>query len=105
MRKAMSPIDAAVERRYVFNNSITTTSSGGSASSPMIVCEVPATRGAPAHFAFPESVLECLQLFDGNRTTAEVAAICRAGNPSSAYSEEKLSSLAESFLVPKRILF
>jgi putative peptide zinc metalloprotease protein len=101
----MSSFKSADARRFVFNNSITTADPEGSSRNPMIVCEVPASGGTPSRFAIPVPLLQCLRLFNGERTSAEVAAAYRVEDPDSIYSAEKLSHLVETFLVPKRILF
>jgi len=94
-----------IERRCIFNDGIAIADPEGSCPTRTVVCEVPGLAGTPSRFAIPLPMLECLRLFDGERTPAEVAAAYRSTNPDSIYSAEKLSHLVENFLLPKRILF
>lgn len=67
-----------------------------------MICEVP-TQKEPLRFAVPEDLVLLLNLFDGHKQIAEVAAAYSEVNPGK-YQIEKIENLVDSFFLPKRLL-
>src|SRR5689334_12083313 len=88
---------------YSFNEALHVHPLDAASDQAMVLCEVPAQRGATLRFAMPADLVELLRMFDGQREVAEVFAAYDQLNPGK-YSLPKVESLIQSFLLPKSVL-
>lgn len=88
---------------YSFNQALSVYPLDAASDQAMILCEVPAQKGATVRFAMPAALLELLKMFDGQRNVAEVFAAYDKLNPGK-YSLPNLEQLVEGFLLPKSLL-
>lgn len=88
---------------YSFNQSLSVYPLDAASDQAMVLCEVPAEKGATVRFAMPAVLLELLRMFDGQKEVAEVFAAYEKLNPGK-YSLQNVEKLIESFLLPKSLL-
>ena len=88
---------------YSFNQALSFYPLDAASDQAMVLCEVPAQKGATVRFAMPAALVELLKMFDGQRNVAEVFAAYDKLNPGK-YSLPNVEQLVESFLLPKSLL-